>query len=194
MEIIPFENIEEKLTPDVLLAIAEVQKPRSAFQLEKFVVGQHDTDEMKYYQTVIEIQSLYYTIRNVSLEMKKTEIEINKLRKTGDEIDEIDAQIKELGLEQTRIVGVGAFRELSDLMQIFNSFEKKYTREEIEMAQPEYWNKRLNRQAVLELNAGSQAAAANLESLRQIGAISVNNQGIFPSDQNLSDIQKQLEV
>ena len=178
MEIVQFEDVKEALTPDVLLAMAEVQKPRSQFQLEKFVIGQHDTDEMKYYQTVTEIQNLYYTIRTVSLEMKKTEIEIDRLLATGDEIDEINAQIKELGLEQTRVVGVGAFRELSDLIQIFDSFEKKYTREEIEAAQPNYWNKRLNRQATLELAGGSQAAASHLDSLRQIGAIEVNENGI----------------
>lgn len=193
MEIIPFENVEEKLTPDVLLAMAEIQQPRSQFQLEKFVINQHDTDEMKYFQCVTEIQSLYYTIRTVSLEMKKTEIEIAKLRATGDEVDEIDAQLKELGLEQTRLVGVGAFRELGHLMNIFESFPIKYTREQIEIAQPDYWSKRLNRQAILELTGGSQAAASHLDSLRQIGAISVNNQGILPSNENLEGLQKQLE-
>lgn len=193
MEIIPFENVEEKLTPDVLLAMAEIQQPRSQFQLEKFVINQHDTDEMRYYQCILEIQSLYYTIRTVSLEMKKTEIEIAKLRATGDEVDEIDAQLKELGLEQTRLVGVGAFRELSHLINIFESFPIKYTREQIEIAQPDYWSKRLNRQAILELTGGSQAAASHLDSLRQIGEISVNNQGILPSNENLERLQKQLE-
>jgi hypothetical protein len=178
MEIVAFENVEEKLTPDVLLAMAEIQQPRSQFQLEKFVINQHDTDEMRYFQCVTEIQSLYYTIRTVSLEMQKTEIEISRLRKTGDEIDEINAQIKELGLEQTRLVGVGAFRELGHLMNTFESFPVKYTREQIELAQPDYWNKRLNRQATLEIAGGSQAAAAHLDSLRQIGAIEVSAQGI----------------
>jgi hypothetical protein len=182
MEIVQFENVEEKLTPDVLLAMAEIQQPRSQFQLEKFVINQHDTDEMRYFQCVTEIQSLYYTIRTVSLEMKKTEIEISRLRATGDEIDEIDAQIKELGLEQTRLVGVGAFRELGHLMNTFESFPTKYTREQIEVAQPDYWNKRLNRQAVLELTGGSQAAAAHLDSLRQIGAIEVGQHGITAVD------------
>ena len=193
MEIVAFENVEEKLTPDVLLAMAEIQQPRSQFQLEKFVINQHDTDEMKYFQCVTEIQSLYYTIRTVSLEMKKTEIEIAKLRATGDEVDEIDAQLKELGLEQTRLVGVGAFRELGHLMNIFESFPIKYTREQIEIAQPDYWSKRLNRQAILELTGGTQAAASHLDSLRQIGAISVTNQGILPSNENLEGLQKQLE-
>lgn len=178
MELVSFDSVEQTLTPDVLLAMAEIQQPRSQFQIEKFVINQHDTNEMRYVQCVTEIQNLYYTIRTVSLEMKKTEIEINRLRATGDEIDEIDAQIKELGLEQTRLVGVGAFRELGHLMNIFNSFETKYTREQIEVSQPEYWNKRINRQTVLELAGGSQAAAANLDSLRQIGAISVSSDGI----------------
>jgi hypothetical protein len=97
MELVSLPDVEERYTPDVLLAMAEVQQARSNFQLEKFVVNQHDTDEMRYQQTVIELQQLYYTIKTVSLEMKKTEIEINRLRDTGDEVDELDAQIKELG-------------------------------------------------------------------------------------------------
>jgi hypothetical protein len=177
-----FDRVSEKLTPSVLTAMSEIQQPRSKFQLEKFVISQHDTDEMRYFQCVTEIQALYYTIRTVSLEMKKTEIEIARLRKTKDEIDEIDAQLKELGLEQTRLVGIGAFRELEHLVEIFESFATKYTREQIENAQPDYWNKRLNRQATLEMAGGSQAAAAHLDSLRQIGAIEVRGREVFAVD------------
>jgi hypothetical protein len=177
MDLVSLPDIEEKYTPEVLLAMAEVQQSRSNFQIEKFVVNQHDTDEMRYVQTVIELQQLYYTIKTVSLEMKKTEIEIKKLRATDDEVDEIDAQIKELGLEQTRLVGIGAFRELDQLLKIYNSFEHKYTRAEIEEAQPEYWNKRLSRQATLEAIGGTQAQAAHLDSLRQIGALEMASEG-----------------
>lgn len=192
MDIVPFENVEEKFTPDLLLAMAEVQQSRSNFQLEKFVINQHDTEEMRYVQTVIELQQLYYTIKNVSLEMKKTEIEIARKRATGDEIDEIDAQLKELGLEQTRLVGVGAFRELEKLLQIYNSFEHKYTRAEIEAAQPEYWNKRLHRQATLEAIGGTQAQAAHLDSLRQIGALEMAPEGgIRPVAEEMKQIMKE---
>lgn len=175
MELLP--EITEKFTPDVLLAMAEVQQARSDFQLEKFVVNQHDTDEMRYQQCVIELQQLYYTVKTVSLQMKKDEIEIAKLRATGDAVDEIDAQIRELGLEQTRLIGIGAFRELDKLMSIYNSFEHKYTRQEIEAAQPDYWNKRLSRQATLEAIGGTQAQAAHLDSLRQIGALEMAPEG-----------------
>jgi hypothetical protein len=177
MDLVSLPNIEEKYTPEVLLAMAEIQQSRSNFQIEKFVVNQHDTEEMRYVQTVIELQQLYYTIKTVSLEMKKTEIEIKKLRASGDEVDEIDAQIKELGLEQTRLVGIGAFRELDQLLKIYNSFEHKYTRAEIEEAQPDYWNKRLSRQATLEAIGGTQAQAAHLDSLRQIGALEMSSEG-----------------
>lgn len=192
------EKLEKHFTPDVLVAMAEVQQSRSNFQLEKFVVGQHDTVEMQYVQTLLELQNSYYTIRTVSLQMKKTEIEINRLRASGDEVDEIEAQIKELGLEQTRLVGIGAFRELDKLMKIFNSFKHKYTREEIESAQEEYWSKRLNRQAVLQALGGTANQAGHLDSLRQIGAIEVTaDNRVIPKNSTesvLENIRKEVEI
>jgi hypothetical protein len=187
MELEEFKDFETKFPSELLAAIAEAQQSRSNFQIQKFVVGQHETQEMRYIQTLNELQNLYYTLKRVSLEIKKTEIEIERKRATGDPIDEIDAQLKELSLEQTRLVGIGSFRELEELLLIFNSFERKFTREEIEAAQPDYWNKRLQRQAILESIGGSQAQASHLDALRQIGAISVSpEQGIVPSS-NLSN-------
>lgn len=171
-------------THPIFLALAEIQKPRSRFQLEKFVVGQHDTPEQQYKQVLLEIQNLYYTIKTVSLSIKKDQIQIDRLRSTGDEIDEIDAQIKELGLEQTRLAALGAQRELQDLIEIWESFEHKYTHEEIESLQPEYWDRRLHRQSILEAVGGSQAQASHLDSLRQIGAINVTSQGITAAEPN----------
>ena len=37
-------------------AFLEIQQPRSAFVLEKFVVGQHDTLQTQYSQCVLELQ------------------------------------------------------------------------------------------------------------------------------------------
>jgi hypothetical protein len=166
----------------IFLALEEIQKPRSRFQLEKFVVGQHDTPEQQYKQTLLEIQQLYYTMKTVNLSLKKDQIEINRLRSTGDEVDELDAQIKEIGFEQTRLIAIGAQRELQDLVSIWESFEHKYTYDEMESLQPEYWNKRLSRQSVLESIGGSQAQASHLDSLRQIGALEVTPQGIFAKE------------
>lgn len=138
-------DITKYFTPEIVATFATVHQPRSNFQLEKFVIGAHDTDEMRYYQCVTEIQQLYYTIKQVSLQLEKTNIEINRLRATGDDIDEIEAQIKELGMEQTKVVAVGAFRELETLLKIKSQFPE-YDRNDIELNQPEYWTKRLDRQ------------------------------------------------
>ena len=44
-------------------AIAEIQQPRSRFQLVHFVVGQHDTPEMRFYQLCLELQDMGYKLR-----------------------------------------------------------------------------------------------------------------------------------
>jgi hypothetical protein len=166
-------DINKRLDATVLLAMAEIQQSRSPFQLEKFVINQHSTQEMQYSQCVTEIQALYYTIKTVTLDMQISEIKMKRLLETGDEIDNLEAQKIELGLEQTRLVGIGAFRELDTLVSIFESFPKQFTRKEIDEAQPEYWANRLARQSTLEAIGGSQAGAAHLEALRQIGALEV---------------------
>ena len=166
MEFLP--EITKRLNGEVMLAMAEIQQPRSPFQLEKFVISQHPTPEMQYSQCVTEIQSLYYTIKNVTLDMQIQEIKAKRLLETGDEIDALEAQKLELGLEQTRLVGIGAFRELETLLDIFESFPKKYTRKEIDEAQPQYWNQRLNRQAMFSELSSSPAGMAQLEALYQM--------------------------
>jgi hypothetical protein len=166
MEFLP--EITKRLDETVMLAMAEIQQPRSSFQLEKFVINQHPTIEMQYSQCVTEIQSLYYTIKTVTLDMQIQEIKAKQLLETGDEIDALEAQKIKLGLEQTRLVGIGAFRELEILLDIFDSFPKKYTRKEIDEAQPQYWNERLNRQAMFSELSSSPAGMSQLEALYQI--------------------------
>ena len=161
-------EITSKLSNAILEAMAEIQQPRSPFQLQKFVINQHQTPEMQYSQCVTEIQALYYTIRTVTLDMQIQEIKMNRLRESGDEIDSLEADKLELGLEQTRLVGIGAFRELDALIAIFESFPKQFTRQEIDDAQPVYWKQRLERQSALQTLGGSQAGASHLEALLQI--------------------------
>ena len=158
-----FEQIEK--------AIAEVQQPRSRFQLERFVLGQHATPEMQYYQTVIELQDMIYKYKLAQINVKKAEAKIAKLRATGDEIDELKAQERELGLAQTKFAMIGAERELAHLVEIWNSFEHRYTREEIETAQPDYWQARLTNNARAMLMGGGGVNAAHIEAMDQAGVL-----------------------
>lgn len=152
-------------------AIAEVQQPRSRFQLERFVLGQHSTPEMQYYQTVIELQDMIYKYKLAQIGVKKAEVKIAKLRSTGTELDELKAQENELGLAQTRFTMLGAERELAHLVDIWNSFEHKFTRAEIEQAQPDYWTARLTNNAKAMLMGGSGVNAAHIEAMEQAGVL-----------------------
>lgn len=191
MELDIFNNLEERFPKELIESFSEIQQSRTNFQIDNFVIRQHETAEMQYKQVLIELQEMYYTLKRASLNIKKTEIEIERLRSTNDEIDEIEAQIKELGLEQTRVIGMGSIRELKRLLEIYDSFEHKFSRDEIENLQPEYWNQRLHRQATLEAIGGSQAQAAHLEALRQIGLIKVTKEGLEPI--SIENEQKELQ-
>jgi hypothetical protein len=158
-----FEQIEK--------AIAEVQQPRSRFQLERFVLGQHATQEMQYYQTVIELQDAIYKYKFAVISVKKSELKIAKLRATGDELDELKAQQLELGLVQTRLTMLGAEREMKHLLEIFDTFTHKYTRDEIEAAQPEYWQARLTNNAKAMLMGGQSVNSAHIEAMEQAGVL-----------------------
>ena len=150
-------------------AIAEIQQPRSRYQLIHFVIGQHDTPEMRFYQLCLELQDMGYKLRTAQLGVRKAEIEIARLLETGDELDAIEAEEKQVGLEQTRIVMGGAEREIAVLTDLFDE-SQKFTRDEIEHAQPEYWQKRLTRQTNLQIMSGS-VGWAQLDSMRQIGLL-----------------------
>jgi hypothetical protein len=152
-------------------AIEEVQQPRSRFQLERFVLGQHATPEMQYYQTVLELQDAIYKYKLAVINVKKSEIKIAKLRATGDELDELKAQEVELGMAQTRFAMLGAEREMKHLLEIFDSFTHKYTREEIEAAQPNYWQARLTNNAKAMLMGGASVNPAHIEAMEQAGVL-----------------------
>lgn len=159
------------MTNEIQAAIAEIQKPRSRFQLERFVLGQHATPEMQYYQTCLELQDMIYKYELAKISLKKAELKIAKLRKTKDEMKELKAQEIELGSKQTRLAMLGAEREITDLVEIFESFETKFTRAEIESAQPEYWNARLTGNAKAMLMGGTSVNAAHIEAMQQAGVL-----------------------
>ena len=96
-------------------AIAEVQQPRSRYQLVHFVIGQHDTPEMRFYQLCLELQDMGHKLRLAKLGVRKGEVEIRRLLETGDELDAIEAEEKQVELEYALVVMHGAEREMAVL-------------------------------------------------------------------------------
>lgn len=171
---------------DIEAAIAEVQQPRSRFQLERFVLGQHATKEMQYYQVCIELQDMMYKYKLAEISKKKTELKIAKLRSNGDELSELKAQGLELGLAQTNLAVLGAERELAHLIDIWNSFEHKYTRDEIEQAQPDYWQARLTNNAKAMIMSGTGVNPSHIEAMEQAGVLDSFVQAVEDHKKELS--------
>jgi len=154
---------------DIQLSLTEVQMPRTRYQLEHFVIGQHDTPEMRFVQVCRELEALHYTIKEVAMQIRKTEYEIEDLREKDDRISQVEADIKELGLERTRLVAIGACREYDTLIEMYDQMPH-FTREQIDASQPDYWQARLGRQANLQIMAGN-TNWAHLEALDQVGVL-----------------------
>lgn len=146
-----------------------IYQSRSRYQIEKFVVGQHDSPEMQYKQLVIEASGLIETIKESELRIEKIKSQANELRETGLQSNSIEAEIVELEIPRLEKHIQGANRELAIMQELFDSFPK-FTNEEIEQAQESYWKNRLVKVAELQM-LGKQVGVdwAQLEAIHQSG-------------------------
>jgi hypothetical protein len=140
-------------------------QPRSNYQILNFVINQHDTPEMKYRQIILEGQSLISNIEISKIESEKIKITIDKLESSNDEIDNLDAKIKKIELNNL-LSSISAMEsELEFFKSLFEN-SKKYSPKEVEQAQEAYWKSRLNRQAELDqLSRISGIGVGNLDSM-----------------------------
>lgn len=144
---------------------------RTKFQLCHFVIGQHDTPQMKWRQIVIEAQQLAYNIRMAELDIERKRIEIHKLLSTGDPLDAIEAEEKQLGIVLTERTLAGARLEMSWLEELAKEVGF-YTFDEIEADQSSYWAKRLQRQAEIDrFSAQNGINAGNVQSMLNAGLL-----------------------
>lgn len=144
---------------------------RSRFQLRQFVVGQHDTAPMQWRQILLEAQDLAYKIRMAELDVERKRIEIHKLLSTGDPLDAITAEEKQLGITLTERTLQGARIELGWLQELADEIGP-HTFDEIEADQPNYWQLRLARQAGLDQLSMQQGInTANLQSMLNAGLL-----------------------
>lgn len=147
------------------ISTTQIIPSRSRFQLEHFVIGQHDTPEMRYRQILLEGADLTFRIKSTEISIQRQIIEIERLRATGEILDELKAQEIELDLAYTRIGLEGAKYEYSVLEDLFSQYIN-YSNEDIEANQPAYWKARLTRQAEIDVTQAREGiSAGNLTSL-----------------------------
>ena len=149
------------------IATDYVVRERSDYQLRHFVIGQHDTPQMRYRQILIEIKSLVTKIRLAELDLKKNRIKLDRLG--DDPLDLIKAEKLQLGMAVTADALEAARRELDFLLKLAEEYPQ-YTPQDIEDNQQEYWEARLNRQANIDrMSVTEQVSAANLTSMLYSG-------------------------
>lgn len=171
-----YEQIQQ-IIGEMESAFHEIQMPRSPFVLQHFVVGQHDTAPQQYAQCVLEMQIKWEGIRRARIQRRRLDLEIEHIEteityekdehKRG--LLECDFETKRIDLEELERALMGAIREFEALYTIWQAFPQHYTREELDAAQPEYWARRLERQARLDQLATGRVGVGNLEALLQIG-------------------------
>jgi hypothetical protein len=117
---------------------------RSEYELRRFVIGQHPTPERQFLQAWREVVDAEYKLSIATLTREKTEIEIDELEATGSRVDAAEARIRRVHIARQMMVEESAERELVILRRILAEFGAGYTRDQIEAAEPEYWERRLS--------------------------------------------------
>jgi len=154
---------------DLEQALVEIAEPHSRYQLEHFVIGQHDTPEMRFRQCVLELQTRFGIYKRAEIDRRRAEREIERLQQSDEPDADLDIELKQAGLEELRRSMIGCHREIETLLSLYAQIPH-FTRDEIDQAQPEYWKKRLTRQTDLQLLSGN-VGWAQLDAMRQAGLL-----------------------
>jgi len=167
------ENLDNKIIEELNEAFDEIQMPRTPYMLKNFVVGGQYTESQMYAQCVLEMSIAYDNLRTAKIHAELKQMEIDDCKKSlfykFNKKKKLEIDIKKIELEQLNRARLGALREFEFLFSLWKSSEKKYTREELNQSQEEYWVKRLSSQANRDLLATGRVGQGNQESLGQIG-------------------------
>ncbi len=162
------QNVQQQELLDDFNAI---QMARTPEVLRKFVVGAQAMDHpaQGWAQCVLELQIKYDDIRRAKVNRELIQLEIDELDLSGDAKSLLNATLKRIDLEAQDRAMLGAVREFQSLYAIYQSFDKRYTRAELDASQVEYWQNRLTRQALQDQQSRQLSiGAGNLQALREI--------------------------
>ena len=179
------EKVEKDASGELLAAFKEMPQARTDYTLKTLVIGQHDTIEQQYAHTVLELRVTYNNLQKAKINLEKFsyQVEDYKERAKINKLYEFKWREKEVDIYELECAVIGKLREFNCLYKIWQSFPKKFTRADVNANQPEYWRKRLVRQANQDLLANGRVGAGNQDALRQIG------RGVTPELDHVRDIE-----
>jgi hypothetical protein len=145
-------EVTTELHTELMQAFDEIQMPRTPRVLEKLVVNTKFTDEQRYAQCVLEMSIAYDNLRMAQIDMSLKQLEIDEL---DDKVEKqrLEKLKKQVELEQTQRAVLGAEREFAYLFNLRRKFEKHYTRDELNNAQPLEYKMRLETQALQDIQS-----------------------------------------
>jgi hypothetical protein len=139
------------ISTELQAAFLEIQQPRSDYALEHFVVGDNfGSKTREYMQIVEELRRAHSSIKRGLLERKKLEIERGNLREKGDEISKIEADMKDIDIDEVLAGLIGKIREFNCLVALWGKYPK-FTHKELQDSEVEYWATNLRVQASRDL-------------------------------------------
>lgn len=163
MEPHSLEAIKSIVLEELVQDFDAIAMPRSAYVLENLVVKVHEHVSQQWLQCVLEMRSKYNNIRRHLVNRQKLQREIETLT------DELDRELRRIDLDDLEWSLLGAEREFFALYSIYKQLPR-FTAEQIEAGQREYWYNRLTKQAQQDLLATGRVSVGNIEALRQIKA------------------------
>lgn len=148
-----------------------IQMARTPEVLKRFVVGAQAMDHpaQGWAQCVLELQIKYDDIRRAKINAELIQLDIDELEKENTSKSLLNAKLKRIDLEAQDRAMLGAVREFQSLYAIYKNYGKRYSRDELNATQVEYWQNRLTRQALQEQQSRQLGIGpGNLEALREI--------------------------
>lgn len=169
-----FKQINQELKKAIIEGPTFSDKSR--FQLEKFVIGANKGEAREYRQLLLQINEKSVALNKSEIRRKKIKAEIgylneqltsesNQYKKT---MLECDIEDKILDLEQEEKLIMDAAVEFSTMYSIFTNMPK-FTAEEFEQNELEYWKNRLIKDAQLQVLERGTIEAGTAKALNQMG-------------------------
>jgi hypothetical protein len=146
-------------------------QPRSDLQIERFVIGDHETSERQYKQCIDELVRKIMNLRRACTEKELLEYKIEKLRAKNTKLANIKIKQLYISMDELNIAIEGSIREANTLWNIYNSFPIKYTAEDIQNAECKYWYLRLSKlaQSQIESKSSNSPDSGTLDALKKLG-------------------------
>lgn len=149
-------------------AFSEIQMPRPPFVLNDLVVNARFTDEQKYAQCTLELYNAYCNLHTAEVDRDIMQATIDSMR-CFTKKQKLERKKKQIELEMLEYTMLWAMREFNYLYDLREKRPKKYTREELNEAQPLEYKMKLETQALHDIMANGKVSVWNLEWLRQLG-------------------------